>query len=244
MSQAVISSSIRPLVHIVDDDESLLRATAWMLDGTGFESRTYLSANDFLAAFDQDRPCCAVIDVRMQEMDGLELQTILAKQAPEVPVIIITAHGDVPMAVEAVKNGALDFIEKPFDNADLRRAISRASEQAIANVKAKRRRDEARVALEGLTKREREVFELVADGHTNKAIAHRLNIAIKTVEVHRSRVMEKLRVTTLAEVIELSKAVASGSPKLGQPQHSASIARATRSVDKPSLVEEPATLIK
>lgn len=137
--------------------------------------------------------------VRLLEFRGL--LRLAAHRGHDEPSV--TAHGDVPMAVEAVKTGTFDFIEKPFDNADLRRAVAKASEQAIGNAEAKRLRDEARAALSNLTNREREVFMLVASGHRNKTIAHHLNIAIKTVEVHRSRVMEKLGATTLAQVIEI-----------------------------------------
>ncbi len=193
----------RPLVHIVDDEEALRNAAARMLQGAGYDVRTYKAAMELLDALDTSCPCCVVTDVRMSGMSGLELQTALAEQAPEIPVILITAHGDVPMAVEAVKTGTFDFIEKPFDIADLRRAVAKASEQAIGNAEAKRLRDEARAALSDLTNREREVFMLVASGHRNKTIAHHLNIAIKTVEVHRSRVREKLGATTLAQVIEI-----------------------------------------
>ena len=203
MRMAEKAPATRPLVHIVDDDEALRSAAAWMLQGAGYEVRTYAAANELHEVLDTARPCCIVTDIRMSGMTGLELQTLVAEQAPEIPVILITAYGDVPMAVEAVKTGAFDFIEKPFDNADLRRAVAKASEKAIGNVEEKRKRDEAEGALSNLTKREREVFGLVASGHTNKAIAHQLGIAVKTIEVHRSRVMEKLGATTLAEVIEI-----------------------------------------
>ena len=124
----------RPLVHVVDDDRALRNAAAWMLEGAGYEVPTYAAATDLLDALDTSRPCCVVSDVRMSGMSGLELQNVLVERAPKIPVILITAHGDVPMAIEAVKNGAIDFIEKPFDNADLRRAVAKASERAIDNV--------------------------------------------------------------------------------------------------------------
>ena len=206
MNVAEKVSVTRPLVLVVDDDEALRNAAAWMLRGAGYEVRTYAAATELLDALDTSRPCCVVTDVRMSGMSGLELQTALAERAPEIPVILITAHGDVPMAVEAVKTGTFDFIEKPFDNADLRRAVAKASENAIGKFEENRNRDEAEAVLCQLTNREREVFRLVATGHTNKAIAHQLDITVKTIEVHRSRVMEKLGATTLAEVIGIFRA--------------------------------------
>ena len=189
----------RPLVHVVDDDEALRNAAAWMLEGAGYDAPTYAAAAELLEALDTSRPCCVVTNVRMRGMSGLELQNVLVERAPEIPVILITAHGDVPMAVEAVKRGAFDFIEKPFDNAVLRRAVSKARDQVLRHFEEKRRRAETKATLSNLTNREREVFGLVATGHTNKAIAHHLDITVKTIEVHRSRVMEKLGATTLVE---------------------------------------------
>ena len=206
MSIAKEVPATRPLVHVVDDDEALRNAAAWMLEGAGYEVPTYAAATEFLDVLDTSRPCCVVTDVRMSGMSGLELQNVLVERAPEIPVILITAHGDLRMAVEAVKIGAFDFIEKPFDNADLRRAVAKARDQAIDNIEARRLSNEARAALSNLTNPEREVFGLVATGHRNKALAHQLDITVKTIEVHRSRVMEKLGVTTPAEVIGIFRA--------------------------------------
>ncbi len=196
----------KPMVHVVDDDKALRSAVAWMLGGAGYQVRTYGTAKELLDVLDTSCPSCVVRDVRMPGMSGLELQAALAQQVPDIPVVLITAHGDVPMAVEAVSKGAFDFIEKPFDNAVLRRAVAKAMDQALGNFSEKSAQIEARAALSKLTTREREVFELVASGHTSKAIARQLDIKVKTIEVHRSRMMEKLGAKSLAEIVDIFRA--------------------------------------
>lgn len=189
------------VIHVVDDDEAMRDSMSWLLEGEGYQVACFVSGEAFLAAWHEDMRGCLVLDVRMPEMSGLELHESLSQRGSTLPVIFVTGHGDVPMAVAALQRGACDFIEKPFNNEDLLSRIRRAL--AVDCQTALRRRQASAVSrrLEQLTQREREVMDLVVAGKLNKQIADELEISMKTVEAHRARVMDKMGVRTLAELV-------------------------------------------
>lgn len=189
-------------IYIIDDDEALRDSLVWLLESSGYQVLAHESAEAFLAVYNEHLTGCLVLDVRMPGMSGLELFEELGRRRCTLPVIFITGHGDVPMAVSALKKGAVDFIEKPFSDRDMLGLI----EQCLATERENRskRRQEADTArrLEQLTQREREVLNLIIVGKLNKQIADVLGISIKTVEVHRARVMEKMGAHSLAELVQ------------------------------------------
>ena len=190
------------IIYLVDDDEALRDSLAWLLESQGFKVAAFASAEDFLKAWSPEFNGCVLLDVRMPGMSGLELHERLRAQYSTLPIIFITGHGDVPMAVAALKKGAVDFIEKPFNDTELLRLVSQClvSEQEH---RARRRQDaEVSRRLDQLTQREREVLDLIIAGKLNKQIADVLGISIKTVEVHRARVMEKMAAHSLAELVQ------------------------------------------
>jgi RNA polymerase sigma factor (sigma-70 family) len=193
-----------PKVHIVDDDEAMRDSLKWLLESRGLKVELYSSAEVFLRAFNSGFCGCLVLDVRMPGMSGLDLHEQLQAHSSTLPVIFITGHGDVPMAVSALKKGAADFIEKPFNDQDMLSLIESCMTQDSAA--AAKRAESASVAqrLETLTQREREVLDLVVVGKLNKQIADELGISIKTVEVHRSRVMQKMGANSVAELVQLT----------------------------------------
>jgi len=187
-------------IYIVDDDEALRDSLVWMLESSGYTVSAFDSAEAFLAAYRETFSGCLVLDVRMPGMSGLELFEELGRRRCTLPVIFITGHGDVPMAVSALKKGAVDFIEKPFGDQEMLRLIAQCLEQERASrSKRKLEADTAR-RLEHLT--QREVLDLIIAGKLNKQIADVLGISIKTVEVHRARVMEKMGAHSLAELVQ------------------------------------------
>jgi FixJ family two-component response regulator len=205
-----------PRVHVVDDDEAMRDSLKWLLESRGLEVELYPSAEAFLRVFSVDLRGCLVLDVRMPGLNGLDLHQELQRRASTLPVIFITGHGDVPMAVSALKSGAADFIEKPFNDQDLLGLIVSCMEQDRAA--AAKRAENASVAqrLDSLTQREREVLDLIVAGKLNKQMADDLRISIKTVEVHRSRVMEKMGAESVAELVQLAlKTQAEGSGRNG-----------------------------
>lgn len=191
------------VVFVVDDDASMRRSLDRLLRSLGYGVETFASARAFL-----DRPpmqgiACLVLDLRMPEVDGLDLQARLAARGDDLPVIFVTGHGDVPSSVRAMKAGAFDFLTKPFDESVLRAAIERALDWH-AEVRASRASlDALRARFVTLTPREREVCEQVADGWLNKQVADRLGTSEKTIKVHRARVMEKLGVRSVAELVRI-----------------------------------------
>lgn len=190
------------LVHIIDDDDALRDSLEWLLESTGLKVASYPSAEAFLGAYNADMRGCLVLDIRMPGMSGLELHEKLKAQHSTLPVIFITGHGDVPMAVSALKKGAFDFIEKPFHDQDMLNLISQCLARERADRAHARQGADAQRRIEGLTPREREVLELIVAGRLNKQIADELGISIKTVEVHRARVMEKMGANSLAELVQ------------------------------------------
>lgn len=194
-------SEIQQSIYVVDDDDAMRDSMTWLLEGEGYRVACYASGSEFLAARHPGLRGCLVLDVRMPEMSGLELYEKLAALGSKLPVIFVTGHGDVPMAVAALQRGACDFIEKPFHNQDLLSRISRALELDRQNCARRERDDAISSRLEQLTQREREVLNLVVAGKLNKQIADTLDISMKTVEAHRARVMDKMGVRTLAELV-------------------------------------------
>ena len=189
-------------VYIVDDDEAMRDSLQWLIESQGLAVRTFAAAEDFLAACGDAMAGCIVLDVRMPGMSGLELYEKMNLRQCTLPVIFITGHGDVPMAVEAMKKGAVDFIEKPFNDKELLRVIGQCLERERATRAQRQREGETARRLAGLTEREREVMDLVLAGKLNKQIADVLNISIKTVEVHRARIMDKMGVRSVAELVQ------------------------------------------
>ena len=192
-----------PTVFVVDDDEAVCKSLVWLIGSVGLAVRAYENADAFLASWTEERPGCLVLDVRMPGMSGLELQDALARRGSSLPVIIITGHADVPMAVRALKAGAVDFIEKPFNDQVLLDRIQDAVKRSQAAFAEQARRALVQALLARLTPRERQVAELVAAGKPNKVIAFELDLSMKTVEVHRHNVMDKLEVASVADLTRL-----------------------------------------
>jgi two-component system response regulator FixJ len=193
----------QPTVFLVDDDPAVLRSTAALLSVRGLKVRTWPSAEAFLDEPERDGPACLLLDVRMPGMSGLELQRQLGRSQAVLPVIIMTGHADVPMAVEAMRAGAIDFIEKPFAADALFKSVERAFQ--LLREGPQERDPEAEEALARLTERERDVLELLVRGHTNKSIAYQLDISQRTVEVHRARIKEKLKARGLADLMRIMR---------------------------------------
>jgi two-component system response regulator FixJ len=200
-------------VHIVDDEDAVRKSLAFMLTMNGLGVRIHESATAFLALAPNLRQAVLVTDLRMPDMSGVELIRKLASGGLTIPSILITGHGDVPMAVEAMKAGASDFIEKPFDETVIVDAIRRASERLGNEVAGVETADEIRGRLETLSDRERQVFAQVVAGQPNKAIAFNLDISPRTVEVHRANVMTKMKATSLPELVRMSLAVGFTAPE-------------------------------
>lgn len=188
-------------VFIVDDDEGVRESLSWLISSIGMNVETFASAQAFLDAYNQGRPGCLLADVRMPGMSGLELQKHLAAQAICLPVIVVTGHGDVQMAVRAMKDGAFDFIEKPFNDQVMLDLVNRAVGECERRQHEQMNRLDVQARVDLLTPRELQVMDKIVAGNTNKQIAHSLDISDKTVEAHRAKVMEKLQVTSLAELI-------------------------------------------
>lgn len=190
-------------IYIVDDDEALRDSLTWLLEGEGHVVECFASAEAFLDALSDEQSGCLILDVRMPGMSGLELHERLMAQSNHLPIIFITGHGDVPMAVSALQRGACDFVQKPFNDADLLTRIQRALSMD-SQLAAQRQRDDTLLHhARQLSPREYEVMHLVSDGKLNKQIADELNISMKTVEAHRARVMEKMGARTLADLVKV-----------------------------------------
>jgi two-component system, LuxR family, response regulator FixJ len=192
-----------PTVFIVDDDEAVRSSLRLLIKSVGLIPTALGSAREFLEKYDPAQPGCLVLDVRMPEMSGLELQEQLNRQGAVIPVIFITGHGDVPMAVEAMQAGAFDFLQKPFRDQDLIDRIQRALEKDRANRAVLGERSLIRERLESLTPREREVLEMVSSGKPNKIMAAELGVSQRTVEIHRGRVMQKMGASSLAQLVRM-----------------------------------------
>ena len=199
----MIAKKASPTVFVVDDDESVRGSLRFLLRSAGLESRAFGSAPEFLGAYDPAQPGCLVLDVRMPGMSGLELQQELNLRGAVIPVIFITGHGDVPMAVEAMQHGAHDFLQKPFRDEDLIERVQRALAKDAKARAALEEHKAIREHLDSLTPREREVLALMVRGKPNKIMAHELGVSQRTVEIHRARVMEKSGASSLAELVRM-----------------------------------------
>ncbi len=196
-------SSAKPTVFVVDDDEAICQSLCLLIEDIGLRVKTFGGAREFLAHYDPSQPGCLVLDVRMSGMSGLELQARLRELNMEIPIVVITGHGDVPMAVEAMKAGAMDFIEKPFRDQVLLDSIQRAVE-LDRRIRAARQQSESfQSRIEDLTRRERQVMDLLVLGKSNKTIAFELGISQKTVDFHRTNVLSKAGVATVVELVRL-----------------------------------------
>jgi two-component system, LuxR family, response regulator FixJ len=192
------------MVHLVDDDEAIRRSAGFMLKTSGYQVKSYASGVELIRESRDLPPGCILLDVRMPEMDGLEVQQALKDRGIGFPVIIMTGHGDVTVAVQAMKAGAVDFIEKPFEKAVLLSALEEGFNRLEQADRGRARADEARVRLQSLTPRERDVLEGLVKGHPNKTIAYDLDISPRTVEIHRANLMSKLGVASLSEALRIA----------------------------------------
>ena len=190
------------IVHIVDDEEAIRDSIALLLRSAGLASRQYEDAHAFLATYRTGEPGCLVLDVRMPRMSGLELQQELNRRGWPLPLIFITAHGDVPMAVEAMREGALDFLQKPFNDEELIRRVQMALAQDQRIRQQSGDRESLSRRLDELTPREREVAGRIVSGQANKVIALDLELSERTVELHRARVMQKMGVRGVAQLVQ------------------------------------------
>lgn len=190
-------------VFLIDDDDAVRDALSMLLSSVNIGHQTFSDALTFLDFYNPEMRGCAVVDIRMPGMNGLELQKELNNKGSSLPIIFITGHGDIPMAVEAIRNGAIDFMRKPVREQDLLDRINEAMNIESSEHVSKQRLNSQKKALESLTKREAEVFSLVATGLANKVIALDLNISERTVEVHRSQVMKKLSARSLADLVKI-----------------------------------------
>ena len=192
-----------PTVFVVDDDEGVRNSLRFLLKSVGLAAHAVGSASEFLATYRPSQPGCLVLDVRMPGMSGLELQEQLNLRGAVIPVIFITGHGDIPMAVEAMQQGAFDFLQKPFRDQDLIDRIQRALERDAKNRAALDQHARIRERLDSLTPREREVLALMTRGKPNKIMATELGVSQRTVEIHRARVMEKSGAASLAQLVRM-----------------------------------------
>lgn len=191
----------KPVVYIVDDDKDLRTSLAWLLESVSIESLCYGGAEEFLRDYDPRLPACLVLDVRMPETSGFQLQEMLNDKGIALPTIFVTAHGDIPMSVKAMKNGALDFVEKPYNPQQMLDRIQAALKSAVQVHAGQEQKQVLQHKLDLLTGREREILMMVVDGKASKVIARELNISVKTVDVHRTKIKEKMGVSSIAMLV-------------------------------------------
>jgi two-component system response regulator TtrR len=193
-----------PTAYVVDDDESIRTLWRWLMESNGIAVRTFATAEEFIESYRNGGAGCLVLDIKLPDMSGLELQEYLNGRDIEIPIVFVTGHGDVPAAVSALKGGAVDFIQKPFSHREVLAIIANAF-QRDAELRVRRAR-QLRIAsrLATLTEREREVLQRVIEGKPNKIIASELDISVKTVEFHRAKVMEKTGVDSVAELVQVA----------------------------------------
>lgn len=199
-----------PTVFIIDDDPAVARSLRWLIEGVQLRVELFNSAQTFLDGYDETTPGCMVLDVRIPGLSGLDLQERMSERYTyHVPIIFITGHGDVKMAVRAIQAGAFDFVEKPFRDQELLDKVQRAIIFDAEQRGIVAKQVEITELISTLSPREREVFDLVAEGMSNKVIAHELGLSSKTVEVHRAKVMEKLHARSLADLVKMSMQLSS-----------------------------------
>ncbi len=194
----------RGTVYVVDDDEAVRDSLQWLLEGNDYRVRSYESAEAFLSRYDTREVACLVADIRMVGMSGMELQDKLIERRSPLPIVFITGHGDVPMAVESMKKGALDFIQKPFQEASLLSIIEKMLDKARGSFAEHQKAANRDALMSKLTTREAQVLERIVAGRLNKQIADDLGISIKTVEAHRANIMEKLNANTVADLLKIA----------------------------------------
>ena len=199
----------KPTVFLVDDDQAVRNALELLLETTQHRTESFASAEDFLEACNPDQPGCLVLDIRMPSMSGMELQAALVAKSVTIPIIFLTGHGNVSMSAKAFRSGAVDFLEKPFNEQVLLRRIEEAIQLDQKNREAAAHRHTVNARMAALTPREREVMLLIVAGHSNKEIARQLELSTRTIETHRGHIMEKTGAHSLADLIAL--ALASGS---------------------------------
>jgi two-component system, LuxR family, response regulator FixJ len=199
-------------VFVVDDDTGVRNSLCFLLKSVGLSTQAHPSAAEFLQAYKAQQPGCLVLDVRMPGMSGLELQQQLNLRGATLPVIFITGHGDVPMAVDAMQHGAFDFLQKPFRDQDLIERVHRALERDVRSRSSLAQHAQIRSRFESLTPREREVLELMIRGKPNKVMAADLGVSQRTVEIHRARVMEKTGAASLAQLVRMAMDLESQAP--------------------------------
>src|SRR6184192_4688282 len=197
-------TALSPTVFIVDDDAAVRNSLRLLVKSVGLTAAVFASAQEFLGSYDPQQPGCLALDVRMPGMSGLELQQQLNLRGAVIPVIFITGHGDIPMAVEAMQHGAFDFLQKPFRDQDLIDRIQRALERDARNRAALAQHERIRASFDSLTPREREVLALMTEGKPNKVMAAELGVSQRTVEIHRARVMEKTGAASLAQLVRMA----------------------------------------
>ena len=193
-----------PTVFVVDDDQAMRQSLKWLIESVGMDVETYASADEFMRDYYPGQAGCLLLDVRMPGMSGLELQEHFNEHDIRIPIIIITGHGDVPMSVRAMKAGAIDFIEKPFNDELLLESIRNALVYDLDQRTSQAELAEIAARLDQLTPREHEVMEMVTDGRSNKDIALALGVSAKTVEAHRARVMEKMKASSLPDLVKMA----------------------------------------
>lgn len=191
-------------VHVVDDDPAIRSSLKWLIESVNLTVRTYGSAQEFLDAYQPDEPGCLVLDVRMPGLSGLDLQEMLKERGIQIPVIILTGYGDVPMAVRAMKNGAVDFLEKPVSDQVLLDHIQQALAQDVENHRRQAEQEEVRERFARLTPREKEVMDLVVEGLSSREIAETLGVSFKTIEAHRSKIMKKTEAKSVSHLIRMT----------------------------------------
>jgi FixJ family two-component response regulator len=194
----------RGTVYVVDDDEAVRDSLQWLLEGNDYRVRCYESAEAFLSRYDTREVACLIADIRMVGMSGMELQDKLLERRSPLPIVFITGHGDVPMAVESMKKGALDFIPKPFEESALLGMVEKMLEKARETFTDHQKAANRDALLSKLTTRESQVLERIVAGRLNKQIADDLGISIKTVEAHRANIMEKLNANTVADLLKIA----------------------------------------
>lgn len=191
----------QPTAYVVDDEESIRTLWEWLMSSNGIAVQTFASAAAFIQSYRRGDPGCLVLDVRLPGMSGPELQGYLKREAIEIPIVFVSAHGDVPTAVNALKGGAVDFIQKPFDYRQAVAVVRGALERDTQDRERRARREQLAERLAALTERERGVLQRIIEGKPNKVIAAELDISVKTVEAHRAKVMEKMAVDSVAELV-------------------------------------------
>jgi len=193
-----------PTIFLVDDDEAVRDSLGLLMKSVSLTSQSFASADEFLAQYDPENPGCLILDIRMPGMSGIELQEKLIEMRAILPIIFITGHGDIPMAVEAMQRGAVDFIPKPFRDHELLDRVNKALKIDEENRSSMLEQEEIEERIGSLTPREKQVMELVVQGKANKVIAGDLDVSQRTVEIHRSRVMEKMKARSLAQLVRMT----------------------------------------